>query len=53
MHKSIDLKKELIENSLDAKSTQISLYLDNYGKETITISDNGHGIDSSNFDVIL
>lgn len=36
--------KELIENSIDAKATQISLYLRNGGIDEITIIDNGKGM---------
>ena len=36
--------KELIENSLDANSTQINIVVDNGGKNLISVSDNGIGI---------
>lgn len=36
--------KELIENSLDAKSTQIDILIENGGKNLISVSDNGIGI---------
>lgn len=36
--------KELIENSLDAKSTEINIYFKEYGLEFIKITDNGLGI---------
>jgi DNA mismatch repair protein MutL len=36
--------KELIENSLDAESTHVSVELKRGGRELIRITDNGHGI---------
>ncbi len=38
--------KELLENSLDADSTHITLEIDGAGDERITVTDNGHGMDS-------
>lgn len=38
--------KELLENSLDAGSTHITLEIDGAGDERITVTDNGHGMDS-------
>ena len=43
--------KELIENSIDANSTQITINIQEGGKKTIEIIDNGVGI--SHDDVIL
>ena len=40
--------KELIENSIDAKSTTIKIHIYNGGKNKIIIKDNGIGIDSDN-----
>lgn len=37
--------KELIENSLDAGSNVISIYLENGGKDLIRVHDNGSGMD--------
>lgn len=39
--------KELVENSIDANSTQIDIILENSGLKKITIKDNGDGIDKS------
>ena len=36
--------KELIENSLDANATQIDIIIENGGKNLISVSDNGIGI---------
>lgn len=43
--------KELVENSLDAKATSITIKLDDGGKQEITIIDDGHGM--SKEDVLL
>jgi len=45
--------KELIENSIDANSTSISVELKNAGKEKIIISDNGDGISFEDLKLIL
>lgn len=37
--------KELVENSLDAQATSISIYIEQAGKKLIRIVDNGHGMD--------
>tara|TARA_Y100000389_G_scaffold116844_1_gene114046 strand:- start:9817 stop:11517 length:1701 start_codon:yes stop_codon:yes gene_type:complete len=36
--------KELIENSIDAKSKSIDIYIENGGKKSILINDDGHGM---------
>lgn len=36
--------KELVENSIDAGSTEISIFLQNAGREKLVIEDNGSGI---------
>ncbi len=43
--------KELVENAIDAKSTEIKIYLKNGGLEEIKIVDNGEGMDSD--DVVM
>jgi DNA mismatch repair protein MutL len=40
--------KELVENSIDAKSTQISVIVEDGGKKTIKVVDNGAGITREN-----
>ena len=37
--------KELIENAIDAKSTQINILIEDGGKNLISVSDNGIGIE--------
>jgi len=37
--------KELIENSLDARATQIKVEVEDFGKQLIRITDNGEGMD--------
>lgn len=44
--------RELIENSLDAGSSIISISITNCGLESIVVSDNGSGISRSNFDIL-
>lgn len=44
--------KELVENSVDAGATKIDILLKNYGKESITVTDNGNGIDPKDFELI-
>ena len=45
--------KELIENSIDAKATQIDIVLDNGGKNLISVSDNGIGIDKDHITLAI
>lgn len=45
--------KELLENSLDAKSTQISIDLENGGIDLIRITDNGSGVHIEDFPLLL
>lgn len=39
--------KELIENAIDAKSTQINILIEDGGKNLISVSDNGIGIEKN------
>ena len=42
--------KELVENSLDAGATRIDVRTNEHGSDLIQISDNGSGIDPSNYE---
>ena len=39
-----NIVKELVENSIDANSTEISIFIENNGYESIVVKDNGDGI---------
>lgn len=48
----VDLKtavKELVENALDAGAKSVVVRLKDYGAEEIEVTDDGHGVDKSNF----
>ena len=45
--------KELIENSLDANATQIDIILENGGKNLISVSDNGIGIQRDHIPIAI
>lgn len=45
--------KELLENSLDAESSLIEIFLSDFGLEKIVVKDNGHGINKENFYKII
>ena len=45
VEKTMNVVKELVENSIDAKSTEISIFLIDSGVKEITVSDNGIGMD--------
>ncbi|XP_061401293.1 mismatch repair endonuclease PMS2 [Musca vetustissima] len=42
--------KELVENSIDAGATSVEVKLIDYGKESIEVSDNGHGVEDHNLE---
>lgn len=44
--------KELIDNSIDANASQIEITFKDYGLESIECSDNGDGIDPSNYEFL-
>ena len=44
--------KELIENALDANSTQISILVKDGGKKLLQITDNGHGIREEDLEIV-
>ncbi|WP_343192584.1 DNA mismatch repair endonuclease MutL [Buchnera aphidicola (Taiwanaphis decaspermi)] len=52
IHRPSSVVKELIENSLDAKSTKISIFLSYGGLESIIVNDNGEGINYKNLQII-
>ncbi|MGC9066573.1 MAG: DNA mismatch repair endonuclease MutL [Candidatus Ratteibacteria bacterium] len=45
--------KELIENSIDAVGTRITVYIKQAGKTCITVKDNGCGIEKDDLDIIF
>ncbi|GME78586.1 unnamed protein product [Ambrosiozyma monospora] len=44
--------KELLENSLDASSSQVTVTFRNYGLDSLEVSDNGSGIQEDDFDQV-
>jgi DNA mismatch repair protein PMS2 len=51
----VDLKsivKELVENSIDANCTKIDIVFQNHGIDAITITDDGDGINSKDFESV-
>ena len=45
VEKCASIVKELVENSVDAKASEISVYLLEGGIKEISVIDNGHGMD--------
>lgn len=45
--------KELVENSIDADSSKITIKFTNYGLDTLEVIDNGVGIDEKDFDTLV
>ncbi len=45
--------KELVENSIDAKSTEIEIYIEKGGINQITVKDNGNGINSEELELAV
>ena len=43
--------KELVENSIDARSTKISIYIEGGGIKKIQVKDNGMGIEKSSINM--
>lgn len=53
IEKPASIIKELIENSIDAMSTDIKIFVEEAGKKKITIIDNGIGIDEKYLEVAV
>ena len=45
--------KELIENSIDAKSKSIEIYIEDGGKKSILINDDGIGMHKNDYTIII
>ena len=52
IEKMMNIVKELVENSIDAKSTSIKIELKDAGTRMVKITDNGIGMDKSTKDKI-
>ncbi len=53
IERPVAVVKELIENSIDAKSTKISVNIASGGVSKIIVSDNGHGIDKKYIEIAI
>lgn len=53
IHRPLNAVKELIENSIDASATDISISVDQGGLTKIVVSDNGTGIHENDFDLLF
>ncbi|USO00736.1 MAG: DNA mismatch repair endonuclease MutL [Alphaproteobacteria bacterium] len=51
--KPLSIVKELVENSLDAGATEISVYVENGGKTLISVQDNGCGMSMADLKLCL
>ncbi len=46
VERPVNIVKELVENSIDAGATRISIYVEDGGKQLIRVVDNGYGMDA-------
>jgi DNA mismatch repair protein MutL len=53
IEKPLSVVKELIENSLDASATEISILIEDGGKKSIIVKDNGDGIEKEDLKIIF
>ena len=53
VERPMNVVKELVENSIDAESTQIKIELEDCGMQSVTVLDNGEGINASQLPIAL